>query len=395
MSVTDIVYLVAGAAIPTFIFSWLATFGIRRLAPRWGLVDRPGGERKQHQRVTPLGGGLAIWFSVVLFFGLFHFILVGASVTEEVHPLKTLVQALPFSGLLSEHKAGLQSKLPDVWFILGSATALMLLGLADDRFRLGWKIRLSIQFFVAAFGVYLFDHWRLTVFLDSPLLTAGLSVFWIVGLLNAFNMLDNMDGLASGVAVISAIMLAAALLLSPETGGNDPQLFVAGFLLVLAGSVLGFLWHNHPPARIFMGDAGSYFVGFCIAVATILATFSSQGSESRHSILVPLCVMAVPFYDMLTVIWIRFREGRSPFDADRCHFSHRLVDLGFSQSLAVYTIYLLTIICGIAAMLLQQVEGFSAMMVILLVLSVLLLIGILETTARKKTHSSHDTAKTK
>jgi UDP-GlcNAc:undecaprenyl-phosphate GlcNAc-1-phosphate transferase len=204
-----------------------------------------------------------------------------------------------------------------------------------------------------------------------------------------------MDGLSAGVAGISAIMLAAALLLGPETGDNDPQLFVAGFLLVLAGSVLGFLWHNHPPARIFMGDAGSYFVGFCIAVATILATFAGQGNESRHSILAPLCVMAVPFYDMLTVIWIRVREGRSPFDADRCHFSHRLVDLGFSQSLAVYTIYLLTIICGIAAMLLQQVKGCSAVMVILLVLSVLLLIGILETTARKKTHSSHDTAKTK
>ena len=395
MNVTDIVYLVAGSAIPTFIFSWLLTFGIRRMAPRWGLVDRPGGERKQHQRVTPLGGGLAIWFSVVLFFGLLHFLLVVLSVTEEGHPVKTLAQSLPFSGLLSEHDAGLRSKLPDVWFILGSATVLMLLGLADDRFQLGWKIRLSAQFFVAALGVYLFDHWRLTVFLDSHLLTACLSVFWIVGLLNAFNMLDNMDGLASGVAGISAIMLAAALLVGPETGGNDPQLFVAGFLLVLAGSVLGFLWHNHSPARIFMGDAGSYFVGFCIAIATILATFAGQGNESRHSILAPLCVMAVPFYDMLTVIWIRFREGRSPFDADRCHFSHRLVDLGFSQSLAVYTIYLLTIICGIAAMLLQQVKGYSAVMVILLVLSVLLLIGIFETTARKKTHSSHDTAKTK
>ena len=86
MNVTDIVYLVAGSAIPTFIFSWLLTFGIRRMAPRWGLVDRPGGERKQHQRVTPLGGGLAIWFSVVLFFGLLHFLLVVLSVTEEGHP---------------------------------------------------------------------------------------------------------------------------------------------------------------------------------------------------------------------------------------------------------------------------------------------------------------------
>ena len=103
MNVTDIVYLVAGSAIPTFIFSWLLTFGIRRMAPRWGLVDRPGGERKQHQRVTPLGGGLAIWFSVVLFFGLLHFLLVVLSVTEEGHPVKTLAQSLPFSGLLSEH----------------------------------------------------------------------------------------------------------------------------------------------------------------------------------------------------------------------------------------------------------------------------------------------------
>ncbi len=99
---------------------------------------------------------------------------------------------------------------------------------------------------------------------------------WIVGLVNSFNMLDNMDGLSGGVAAIAAAMLAAVLLIAPDPETHGPQLFVAGFLLVLVGSLLGFLWHNRPPARLFMGDAGSYFIGFCLAVATIAATFAGE-----------------------------------------------------------------------------------------------------------------------
>src|SRR5690606_15600815 len=132
---------------------------------------------------------------------------------------------------------------------------------------------------------------------------------------------------------------------NPDPRTQQPQLFVAGLLLVLAGSILGFLWHNRPPARIFMGDAGSYFIGFTIAIATLLATFSSYQSVRPHTVLAPLCVLAVPLYDTVTVLWIRLRQGKSPFHADKNHFSHRLVDLGLNKTQAVLTIYLLTATC--------------------------------------------------
>src|SRR5205085_1367522 len=122
---------------------------------------------------------------------------------------------------------------------------------------------------------------RLTAFIPYPLVTESLSVLWIVALINAFNMLDNMDGLSAGVAAIAAAMLAAVLLLSPDPTTNHPQLFVAGLLFVLIGSLLGFLWHNRPPAKIFMGDSGAYFIGFTIAVAALLASYTGYHSPRR------------------------------------------------------------------------------------------------------------------
>jgi len=382
MNSSHFIWLVVGATVPSFLISLLAAFAIRRWAVGWGLVDQPGVGHKTHRQSTPLGGGLAIWAGVIVTFA------VGQLWLWSLTPGSRAAALAP--KLLLDHADGLRSKSPEVWFLLLSATALMALGLADDLFKLGWRVRLCCQFIVVATGVCMFDHWRLTVYVDLPLLTGLFSVIWIVGLINAFNMLDNMDGLSAGVAAIASVMLAATLLIVPEPGGANPQLFVAGFLLVLAGALLGFLWHNRPSAKLFMGDAGSYFVGFCIGVATILATFAGYANTSSHTILSPLCVMAVPFYDMLTVIIIRLCQRRSPFDADRSHFSHRLVDLGFSRSMAVLMIYLATFVCGLAGLLLHQVNRRGALLVMLLVASILVLIGILETIARQKVAAEYD-----
>jgi UDP-GlcNAc:undecaprenyl-phosphate GlcNAc-1-phosphate transferase len=132
-----------------------------------------------------------------------------------------------------------------------------------------------------------------------------------------------------------------------------------------------------------MGDAGSYFVGFCIAVATLLATYTGYQSSTQHAILAPLCVMAVPLYDMTTVIWIRLRSGRSPFEADKNHFSHRLVELGLSKGQAVLTIYLTTATCGLGALLLHRLTLWGAGVVLLMIGCVLALIAILESSARR------------
>jgi UDP-GlcNAc:undecaprenyl-phosphate GlcNAc-1-phosphate transferase len=378
MDPANLAWLVAGTVIPSMIVSWCAVWCVRRWAVRWQLVDRPGA-RKVHTMPTPLGGGLGIWCGVVgpLAAGqvaLWLLRLGGSQSWLAQHMVPEFVRP---------HLDGLSYQSTGLWGLLAGATVMMVVGLWDDRWGLSWQLRLGIQFGVAAICV-LWQGWRLTAFIDLPWVTWLLSVFWIVALINSFNMLDNMDGLSGGVAAIAAAMLAAVLLVSPDPQTDQPQLFVAGFLLVIVGSLVGFLWHNRPPARIFMGDAGSYFVGFCIAVTTLLATFTEYRGSRPHAVLAPLCVMAVPFYDMLTVIWIRLRQGRSPFEADKNHFSHRLVELGFSKGQAVCTIYLTTATCGLGAVLLHQVDEIGSAVIVLMVLCVLSLISLLESTARRK-----------
>jgi UDP-GlcNAc:undecaprenyl-phosphate GlcNAc-1-phosphate transferase len=445
--------LVLAAALPSFIVAWLTGFLVRRWAPRWGLIDRPG-HRKVHTQPTPLGGGLAIWLGVVVPLAVGSVALLvssgphssgvsrgssgvrsgaaaagsanspavvsvggatqqavaadsgaaaapdGAPGREGPHrrpdgriegrgrssesPRAAGAEGLawlwqPLRQLLREHAAGLRYRLPQLWALLGGGTVLMLLGLADDRYRLDWRLRLAVQTVVAIFLVSL--GWQITLYSEARWLTAGLTVLWIVGLVNAFNMLDNMDGLSAGVAAIASILLVAALLISPAEDFR-PQLFVAGLLLVLLGALAGFLWHNRPPARLFMGDAGSYFVGYCVAAATIMATYTRDRLPT-HAILTPLCVLAVPLYDACTVVCIRLRERRSPFEGDKSHLSHRLVELGMSKGQAVLTIYLLTATCGLGALVLNQVNEAGAWVILTLVGCVLLLVGILETSGRR------------
>ena len=259
---------------------------------------------------------------------------------------------------------------------------LLALGVADDRRGVNEWVRLGVEFAVAAFVVYGLGF-GLTAHIGVTWLTNILSMIWIVGVINSFNMLDNMDGLSGGVAAIIAAAMAAAMLTTPDPGTARPQLFVAALLLVVFGSLLGFLWHNRPPAKIFMGDGGSYLVGFLVAVAMLMATFAGN-SDRPHAALAPLCAMAVPLYDMSTVLWIRIREGRSPFVGDRSHFSHRLVELGLSRTQAVLTIYLVTGTCGLAAVLLTQVPVTQAAMVLGIVACMLLLVIILESTGWRK-----------
>ena len=368
-------WLILGAILPSMLVCWAAAWLIRRWGPLWGLVDRPG-HRKIHHEPMPTGGGLAIWLGIVAPFAAGQLVLWMLATS----PDKTAA----LSGLpefVAPHLPGLMQQSSRLWVLIAGGTVLLILGLIDDVRGLDWKIRLAVQTVVAVVLVRM--GWRLSLFVDLPLLTGALSVLWIVGLVNSFNMLDNMDGLSAGVAAIAAAMLAAVMLLAPDPATNQPQLFVGGLLLVLVGSLLGFLWHNRPPARLFMGDAGSYLVGYLVAMATLTATFAGQ-NVPRHAILAPLCVLAVPLYDTVSVVAIRLYGRRSPFAGDRSHFSHRLVELGMSKTQAVLTIYLATATCGWGALLLHQVNLAGACVVLLSVGCVLLLVAILETAGRRK-----------
>lgn len=372
MSGWSLLALFLAAMLPSALISWFAVGWVRTAAVRLGLMDAPG-ERKVHTTPIPLGGGLGIWAGVVSTLAL-------GTITVLIAANSTLVAGLIPAGL-AEHLGGMQGKIAEIWVIVACGTVLVFLGLMDDRHGIPWWLRLGVEFGVASFCVY-WQGLQLTAFIDLPWLTSGLSVLWIVALINSFNMLDNMDGLSGGVAAISTFMLAIMLLTSPGAGNGQPQIFVGAMLLILVGALLGFLCHNWPPAKIFMGDAGSYFIGFWIAVASLLATYAGYQGETPHAVVAPLIVMAIPLYDMISVIIIRLREGRSPFEGDKRHFSHRLVDLGMTKKQAVLTIYLATATCSLSALLLPRVDFVGAILIVLGTCLVLGLVQVLESVGR-------------
>jgi len=380
------IWLVAGALVPSFLIAWAGGWLIRRVGPRWGLVDRPG-QRKIHHTPMPTAGGLAIWAALVLplLAGYAGLALLAGDFTSSAN------QSL--LAFVAPHVGGLWQQAGKLAALLAGGTVLVILGLVDDRRGLDWRLRLGVQTLVALAMVLL--GWRLTAFVDLPLLTGAVSVLWIVGLTNSFNMLDNMDGLSAGVAAIAAGLLAVLMLGTPNPVTHQPQLFVGGFALLLVGALGGFLVHNRPRARLFMGDAGSYLVGYLMAMTTLMATFAG-GDRPPHAVLAPLCLLAIPLYDTVSVVLIRLRAGRSPFVGDKSHFSHRLVALGLSPAQAVLTIYLATACCGLGALVLHQVSPAGAAVVLAMVLATLALVAILEVAGRRaavasKTASSNDT----
>ena len=368
-------FFVFSCVFPACLVSVLGTALMRRLAPKWGLVDQPAA-RKVHQTPTPLGGGIGIWLGVVLPIAAVQLIAIWLANAENIPAW------LPLPQSIAVHIDGILYRSGQLWGILAAGTVLAAMGLWDDRANLPWWPRLLVQVLVAAFLVIVMDV-RATVFAPWPIVGYVLSILWIMTLVNSFNFLDNMDGLSSGIALIAAVLFAVVML----TGTSEPRYLVGGALLVLAGSLSGFLFfHNWPPARIFMGDSGSYFIGLLLASFTMLGTYyeHSEAEASRHVILAPLCILAVPLYDLCSVVLIRLKQGRSPFHPDKSHFSHRLVELGLRPSRAVFTIYLATLTTGLGGLLLYRVADWTgAWIVVLLIACVLAMVGILETAARR------------
>jgi UDP-GlcNAc:undecaprenyl-phosphate GlcNAc-1-phosphate transferase len=365
------VVFAAACVLPALCISALATAAMRWLAPRWGLIDQPAA-RKVHLKPTPLGGGIGIWLGVVVPFAVAQ--LAAWLAARGATPTWLPPDVLPILD-------GVAYRSERMWAILGVGTVLAVMGLIDDRRNLPWLPRLIVQLAGAALLVIAFKV-EATVFVPLPWVGRLLSILWILVLVNAFNFLDNMDGLSSGIGLIVSVLFAVVML----TGTSEPRWLVGGALLVLAGSIAGFLFfHNWPPARIFMGDSGSYFIGLMLSTLTILGTFYEPGEGGRHVILAPLCVLAVPLYDFGSVVLIRLSQGRSPFHPDKKHFSHRLVELGLKPPHAVLTIYLATLTTGLGALLLYRLPDWgSALVVLALIGCVVAMVAILETAGRRR-----------
>jgi UDP-GlcNAc:undecaprenyl-phosphate/decaprenyl-phosphate GlcNAc-1-phosphate transferase len=368
MSSNDVFMLAAVAGslvVAAFISSAALGLVVRRVSPRLGFVDRPGGH-KGHREPTPLGGGVAIWLTTagILVLGI---LIVGG------------LGAASFPEALARHTSGIMLRSGSLWLILGLSSVIMLMGLVDDWKTLNWRLRLGIQ--VSCAVALAVGGVRVTLFgpFTHPLLGGAVTVLWVVGLTNSFNMLDNMDGLAASVGLIVAALFCGAEL---PIGG----LFAPAVMLVVIGALAGFLVHNHSPARLFMGDAGSNFLGFLLGALTVAGTFTRDDpgkTYSPYGVLAPLLVMAVPLYDMTSVILIRLSEGRSPFVGDRRHFSHRLVARGLTPRQAVWTIDLVTLAGGAGALLLHRLDGPGACVVAAQTFSLLGVVAILELAANR------------
>ncbi len=349
-----------------FALSFLGTIPARRLAVRFNILDVPAGY-KAHSKPIPLLGGSAI-FLAILTPSLLIFSIAS------IWSVKGIPQWVPDQ--LAIHVAGAASKALMGIGILTAAMILHVVGIIDDARDLSPLLKLFAQV-VVSLGVVLVCRVRILTMLGTPL-SVTVSVIWLVAITNAFNFLDNMDGLAAGVAAICAAALLGASIATR-------QVFIAGWSSLILGASLGFLPHNFPPAKTFMGDGGSLVIGFLLAVVSSLTTYVRPAADySLYGVFVPLVLMGVPLYDMVSVITLRIRRRRNPMVGDRRHFSHRLVRRGMPVRTAVLTIYLCTAATAIAASLLGQVKGNTgAVLVFVQMLAILGIVAVLESSDGK------------
>jgi UDP-GlcNAc:undecaprenyl-phosphate GlcNAc-1-phosphate transferase len=275
--------------------AWLPLFG--RMATKWGIVDKPGA-RKVHAIPIPRIGGIAMVIGV----------LVASIIVIPLDP-------------------------GDRYFLI-AAVVLAAFGAADDRFDLDYRIKLVGQLIAVLIVVLPGNtqiHW---ITLDDRVLlpewiSIPLTVIFLVGITNAINLADGLDGLAGGTTFLC---LGALALLAHSSG----QIVSAALSLAFAGAILGFLRFNTFPASIFMGDAGSQLLGFAVGVLSLRAT---QSGTSELSAATPILLLALPILDTLSVMVQRVSEGRSPFSSDKNHIHHKLLALGFDHHEAVMVIY--------------------------------------------------------
>jgi UDP-GlcNAc:undecaprenyl-phosphate GlcNAc-1-phosphate transferase len=254
--------------------------------------------------------------------------------------------------------------------LLAGGTIIFAVGLLDDL--LGERFPTHFKFAGQCLAAALAVACGIRVeFLGNEILNISVSFLWIVGISNSFNLLDNMDGLAAGVAAMSAVIF---LINAAELG----EIFICLILTAFIGTLVGFLRFNFHPARLFMGDCGALFIGFVLSSLTILEHYVSSASSSLFPVLMPPLVLAVPLLDTMSVIVIRLREGRPVYVGDRCHLSHRLVRCGLTAPQAVIFLFLVTFGLGLGALHLANASWSRSLWILLdsAMLATLVLWGI-------------------
>lgn len=292
---------------------------VRRLGLRLGAVSEPGG-RHVHRASIPRLGGIAIALALIApIVGLF---LVDTVVAAGFREASRLV----------------------IGMLIG-ATALCVVGVIDDTrgLRALYKLVAQVTAAVVAFGFgFRIEAVQLPVIgvLEMGIFALPITVIWIVGVTNAVNLIDGLDGLAAGVVFFAAMTNFVVAYLSGSV-------FVAVLMAAMMGSLVGFLFYNFNPARIFMGDSGSYFLGFVLAASSLAG--SMQKASTAVSLLVPVIALGVPIFDTLFSMVRRFLERRPVFSPDRGHIHHRLLDIGVTHRRAVILLYGVSVVLTVAA----------------------------------------------
>lgn len=320
------------------IVALVATPAVIVLADKTGAMDAPDA-RKVHKGPMPRIGGLAIYCGFMV----------------------AILTMLNFGELTDEIANGV------IGLLLGG-TLIVIIGLIDDYRNLPAKVKLLGQIAAACVVVY-FDV-RIDVITDPfgdylylEYLAAPATVFWVVGLTNTVNLIDGLDGLAAGVSTIASITIMLVAL-------QENVMIVALFTAALAGAALGFLRYNFNPAKIFMGDTGSMFLGFILAGISVIGAVKCTATIA---LIVPILALGLPIMDTTFAIIRRYRGGVPIFKPDKGHLHHRLLDLGFSQRQAVLLMYVISALLGLSAVVLNEVSGGMSIVIVACVLLVVFL----------------------
>ncbi|MEF2574098.1 MAG: MraY family glycosyltransferase [Agathobaculum butyriciproducens] len=333
-------YIVIGTIIAAFavaaVLSYFFTPPVKNFAHKVGAIDVPKDARRMHKKPIPRLGGLAIYG------GFLCSILIFGQLDETM-----------------------------LCVLLGAAI-IVALGIFDDVLALGAKLKFMVQIVAAAIPVCIGDlqiglFTNLNPLSDTPFVHLGIlavpaTIIWIVGITNAVNLIDGLDGLAVGVSSIAAITMLAVALLT----GNMP---IAITMAALAGACIGFMPYNLNPAKIFMGDTGSTFLGYMLATVSIMGLFKFY---AVISFAVPFLILGLPIFDTANAIIRRVAAGRSPMSPDRGHVHHKLIDMGFNQKQAVAILYAISATLGLTAVVLTSSGEVKAIVLLLAVLAAIL-----------------------
>ena len=333
-------YIVIGTIIAAFavaaVLSYFFTPPVKNFAHKVGAIDVPKDARRMHKKPIPRLGGLAIYG------GFLCSILIFGQLDETM-----------------------------LCVLLGAAI-IVALGIFDDVLALGAKLKFVVQIVAAAIPVCIGDlqiglFTNLNPLSDTPFVHLGIlavpvTIIWIVGITNAVNLIDGLDGLAVGVSSIAAITMLAVALLT----GNMP---IAITMAALAGACIGFMPYNLNPAKIFMGDTGSTFLGYMLATVSIMGLFKFY---AVISFAVPFLILGLPIFDTANAIIRRVAAGRSPMSPDRGHVHHKLIDMGFNQKQAVASLYAISATLGLTAVVLTSSGEVKAIVLLLAVLAAIL-----------------------